>query len=295
MTRSHQLDVDTAKSIPGIAQQLGTFDTAQQATSLATRVGTGHSGNATPRAAGSAPKVRSGSGAPPAVTIPTLVASPASVQLFPRGYALVNLTMSNGAPLPQPTTTAPSGLLVNASVTAAYYAPGIAMATTWAVTISQPDRNSQGQGTVTFTANGSTTSVSVSWSPEPGFSLIPGSLVRSEDASTITYTAYFSIAPTNPAFGTPTIATRLFNPLGSPPPACIGGKLSETFVYGGQNNFWLSCTVAKQPPYVPGSGPPPPLPSAMALSVDVTATMPSGFLMNSPPYIGYVTPSPYDQ
>lgn len=222
-----------------------------------------------------------------------LTISPSSIVLPDNGASIVEgwIAAADGSALAQPQFPSVNGLIIGTYDSAPPSFPGGRYTQKrWSFFVKSVGTNA-GDQTVTITADGRAANLHIKWAPAPSFYAVKGSLARTGQAdTTYTYTANFAIIPNNPYFGNPRITVRLE---ASGP--CLNAGYTTTATYNGQNNYSVQCTVKRIPPYVPGSGYPPPMPMDALFKVDVEGQLASGAYIQGPPTIEYILAAGYDR
>ena len=243
------------------------------------------------------------SGAPARLTGPLpfpsyqLVATPSQITLdVNSGTGIVKVASADGTTFPAPVTTAPNNIMVSVpdGGPPPQGGPGKLQAS-WQLYISTIGKTTAGQGYIEVQAGRGSTRFLVKWLPVPAIETLKGAIVRTDGTDTITYTVNFTVAPNSTVPVAPhSLYLSIYDTSG-----CINtAELSKSVVYnGGQQNYSLSCTVLRRPVYVPGTGYPPPLNAGGSLSirVGITVTPASGYFIQSPEPVTFMTPDPYDQ
>ncbi len=220
-----------------------------------------------PKTVAASTKSSTGSSAPSANQAPSasakrqLAFSPSSIVLPPNGQGVgVYVSALDNTSLFKPSVASAPGI----SASLAVEGGGSAYTTTtkWVLMVTQVDQNSSGHANlVVKTSNGYSGTISVSWNAIPKFSAVAGGLVRTETATTITYTASFTLTTNAPFFGNPTMTKRI----GGDDGKCINKtELVQSWVYNGQNQHSMSCVIARRDPSVPAQ------PTTLYMNVEVT-------------------------
>lgn len=224
-----------------------------------------------------------------------IVASPSSLAITASG--LIDLRSSSGQGFRMPTVTTTEGLdvsVVSVSTPPSSFNGGIWLPTAYdiSVAVQQRYRSTNGTGSLTISAPGTTTlNIPVSWRPTAEVTIIKGPLVRTDDTNTISYTAYFTLSHdvVFTEIGTPTITVKLTGTY-----ACINtNDLSEGIQYAGNDIFSMSCIVQR---FVPSPGVPPPPAEPLSFTLLIGMSAPYGGISYSPTLLGYTsTQSPFNQ
>jgi hypothetical protein len=127
--------------------------------------------------------------------------------------------------------------------------------------------------------------------PTQVFEVATSQPVRTDQATTITYTMTLTIEPIVSDFGNPSITAHIYNAN-----ACSNtDSLSKTMQYSAINDtISLSCVVQRIPPYVAGNPNPPPT-TDTAFTIEVTGNLADGQYIYGNSDISYSLPYGYNQ